>query len=245
MAIRSFLPLVILAPLISIPSAAYADAFRAQIVQNLAQGTSLLRQKAQLEKENRQLLVERQDLLKTGTALTQAEADLNRQANAHNQEAAAQKDAIQNNLNTCSGANAPAGRDEVSSCNKDIDALNGKTASINTSADELQAKQTDLQMRYARYQHAVADWNKRDAALVANLNRLGTYLTNWLNFNYGFLAGGDFQAAILSPGAVKACGTGVDRIKVSARQPMDESAAYVLGCLKAVNRQYATPRQGG
>lgn len=230
--------------LLAAPSSVLADNFQAQVAQNLEQGVGLVREKAQLEKEDKQLSVARRSLIETGTALTQEQADLDRRSDEHAKQVTAQKEAIQKNQGACSGGNAPSGKDAVAGCNKDIDTLNGETVSINSDAREFNARQADLQSRFARYQQAAADWNKRDAGLVAKRNRLDGYLTNWLNFNYGFMAGGDFQAAIVSPETVKACGTGIEPIKASAKQPMDESAAYVLRCLKAIHKQYGAPTTG-
>jgi len=231
--------------LLATPGLAHADALRDQVAQNLQQGAGLVRQKAQLQKQNRQLMDERRTLLDTGTALAREQTDLNQKFEGHNRAIALQKQAISQNKGLCAGGSAPSGKGEVENCNQDIDALNGKTASLNTEAKGLQARQADLTARYQQYQQSAQDWNKRDAELTAKLNRLDGYLTNWLNFNYGFMAGGDFQAAIASPEALKACGSGTGPIKASSKQPVDESARYVLGCLRAVNRQYAAPKTGG
>lgn len=236
--------LLILA-LLAAPGLVMADALREQVAQNLQQGVGLVRQKAQLQQQNKQLLDERRTLLATGAALTREQADLNWRLEDHNRAIDLQKQAISQNKGLCAGGSAPSGKGEVENCNHDIDALNSKSASINAEAKDLEAQQADLSARFTRYQLGAADWNKRETDLVAKQNRLDGYLTNWLNFNYGFLAGGDFQAAIVSPEALKACGTGTEPIKTSSKQPVDESARYVLGCLKAVNRQYAAPKTRG
>ena len=236
--------LLILA-LLAAPGLVLADALREQVAQNLQQGAGLVRQKAQLEKENKQLMAQRQVLLDTGMALSRERTDLNQKLEDHNRVIALQKQALSQNKGLCAGGSAPSGKNQVENCNSEIDALNARTVSINAEAKDLEAQQTDLQARFSRYQQAAADWNKREAELVAKQNHLDGYLTNWLNFNYGFLAGGDFQTAIASPAALKACGTGTGPIKASSKQPVDESARYVLGCLRAVNKQYAAPQTGG
>ena len=230
--------LLILALLVA-PDSVLADTLRDQVAQNLQQGAGLVHQKAQLEKENKQLMAERQALLDTGTALTRERTDLNQRLEDHNRAIDLQKQAISQNKGLCAGGSAPSGKGEVENCNQNIDALNSRSASINAEAKDLEAQQTDLQARFSRYQQAAVDWNKRETDLVAKQNHLDGYLTNWLNFNYGFMAGGDFQAAIVSPEALKACGSGTEPIKASSKEPVDESARYVLGCLKAVNKQYA------
>lgn len=235
---------LLLLSLLAAPGFASADALQAQVTQNLEQGRDLVRQKRQLDKQNQALQQERQVLLQTGRALSQEQTELNQKLQEHNRAIALQKQAMEQNQGLCSGASAPSGKGDVENCNKDIDALNSKSASINAEAKDLSARQTDLEARFARYQQSAADWNKHDADLTARLNRLDTYLTNWLNFNYGFMAGGDFQAVITSPGAVKACGTGTEPIKASAKQSVDQSAAYVLGCLRAVNKQYVASKTG-
>lgn len=231
--------------LLAAPGFVMADALREQVAQNLQQGTGLVRQKTQLQQQNKQLMGERRTLLDTGAALTREQADLNRRLEDHNRAIVLQKQALSQNKGLCAGGSAPSGKGEVENCNQDIDALNARTVNINAEAKALEAQQADLSARFTRYQLGAADWNKREADLVAKQNRLDGYLTNWLNFNYGFLAGGDFQAAIASPGALKACGTGTEPIKASSKQPVDESAKYVLGCLRAVNKQYAAPKTGG
>ncbi|HET7174926.1 MAG TPA: hypothetical protein VFK21_02870 [Gammaproteobacteria bacterium] len=231
--------------LLAAPGPVLADALREQVAQNLEQGTGLVHQKAQLEKQNRQLMAERQVLLQTGTALSREQTDLNQKLQDHNRAIDLQKQAISQNKGLCAGGSAPSGKGEVENCNQDIDALNSRSVSINAEAKALEARQTDLQARFGNYKQAAADWNKREAELVAKQNHLDGYLTNWLNFNYGFLAGGDFQAAIVSPGTLKACGSGTEPIKASSKQPVDESAKYVLGCLRAVNKQYAAAKPGG
>lgn len=231
--------------LLAAPGLVLADALQGQVAQNLQQGRELVRQKQQIDRQNQALQQERQALLQTGTALSREQTDLNQKLQDHNRAIDLQKQAISQNKGLCAGGSAPSGKGEVENCNQDIDALNSRSVSINAEAKALEAQQTDLQARFGNYKQAAADWNKREAELVAKQNHLDGYLTNWLNFNYGFLAGGDFQAAIVSPGALKACGSGTEPIKASAKQPVDESARYVLGCLRAVNKQYAAPKPGG
>jgi hypothetical protein len=231
---------------LSIAWAAHASGsgFRDQIDEDLSGGTSLYQQKLQLVATQKKLADEGKALTATGKALDQEQAALNQETDQHNQRVADQKAQLDKARQGCSNGGGQGdgnSTEQANACNNSAKAINQKSADINAAVQTLQQRQADLAARYDRYQAAIADWNQREQANVAALNRANKRLDNWLNFSYNFMAGADFQAAVASSDATSACGDGTSRIISSASAPLDDSARFILGCLKTVKRQLPKP----
>lgn len=223
---------------------ASASGLRDQIDEDLSGGSSLFQQKLKLVGTQKKLADEGKTLTATGKALDQEQASLNQEADQHNQQVVDQKAQLDKTRKGCSndgGQGDGNTAEQANACNNSAKAINQKSADINASVQTLQQRQADLAARYDKYQGAIADWNQREQANVAALNRANKRLDNWLNFSYNFMAGADFQAAVVSSDASSACGEGTSRIAASASAPLDDSARFILGCLKAVKRQLPKP----
>lgn len=228
--------------LLAATSPSWADGVRDQIDEDLAGGGSLFQQKLQLVAEQKKLAGEGKTLNATGAQLNQEQVDLNRQTDAHNQQVADQKAQIDKTRQGCgSDKNDNNSPSQTDACNNSAKSINQKTADINAGVQGLQARQDDLAARYDRYQKAIDDWNKREQANVAALNRINKRLDNWLNFSYNFMAGSDFQSAVAMSSAASTCGEDTSRIAASASAPLDDSARFILACLKAVKKGLPKP----
>jgi uncharacterized protein YlxW (UPF0749 family) len=239
---KTVIRLALACALLGFTSVSAAAGVRDQLEENLAGGSSLFRQKLQLLAEQKNLAGESKTLNATGNQLNQEQGDLNRQADTHNQQVADQKAQIDKTRKGCGNdQDDSSGTQAADACNDSAKSLNQKTVDINAGVGGLQAKQDSLATRFAQYQKAVDDWNRREQANIVALNRINKRLDNWLNFSYNFMAGADFQAAVVTSYATPTCGEGTSRIAASASAPLDESARFILACLKSVKKGLSKP----
>ncbi len=223
---------------------AWADGLHEQLDEELSGGSSLFQQKQQLTAQQKKLADEAKALVATGAELDREQADLNRQAEEHNQAVTDQKTQIDKTRQGCNNEGEQGKGNtaqDANACNNTAKSINQKTADINSNLQSLQSQQQALAARFDEYQRATADWNKREQANVTAINRVNKHLDNWLNFSYNFMAGADFQMAIASANATPTCGEGTSRISASAAAPLDDSARFILACLRAVKHGLPKP----
>lgn len=205
----------------------------------LQEGTALSQQRQTLTATLTRLLQQKQALEANARQLTQQQAQLNRQADAHNQRVAVQQKSLRKNQSECNNMGAATGTNtsgHVNQCDNEIKALNARTADIDAGVTGLAGQQAAVAKQTEENNQKINAWYPQEQQTVNQLNLIYQKTNDWMDRAYDFFASSRFQSAAHAAHADKDCSVSNQPSGTVTVQQLEAASVTALNCLRRVQK---------
>lgn len=204
-----------------------------QKVQALAtESDGIAKQRHKWESVQQALMAQKKQIEANQKSVMEAQDALNQRSVSHNQQVAAQQQALKANKSDCQNGDSSAGH--VDDCDTDIKHLNQKTGTLDADVGSVASDQAKLDAQYAAANQTASDWNAHESVATGHLNEVYRAGNDWLDRAYAVVVDQDFRDAVTATGSDAYCENhGLPAGKLSIPTLIRLSDAY-RKCLKSV-----------
>jgi chromosome segregation ATPase len=217
----------------SVAAAAMPDVLQQKVQALARESDGIAKQRHKWETVQQALLAQKKQIEATQEAVMNAQDTLNQRSVSHNQQVAAQQEALKKNESGCRNG-GEQGSGHVDDCDKDIKDLNQKTGALDSDVGSVESEQAKLDAQYAQANQDASDWNAHESLATQHLNEVYRAGNDWLDRAYEVITDQDFRDEVTATGSDASCeNRGLPAGKLSIPTLVRLSEAY-RKCLKTV-----------